>query len=441
MNDCAVIARVILLGNGEVHILLSNLQTVYCTAEALFALLSFPYDFCLNGYKVYDSSTRYVNEKRCAFEDVQGLTLVEIYKDTSSKILFPALIQRAAEKLSDKSAEKLNFINYIYKNTFTDQKDFYIQTYLQFFQVLKSDIVLDRKIPLTNAWQNQAVQELINSSFCVLSNLNSKTESSEIFPAKMEYSGELPVGTLLYSINEPNMVPLSVYADKLGVAKSTVIAWCKKNKLHSAKQDSTGKWFVDINEERPKDRRAGRKCIEKEGVRKNIRLKGTSYEDVQKYIEERKLVTNKIRHFVRSYEEIKYYENHNYHEVEWNGCSALIIDINLYYRCERLGKTNKELILAGESPVVPENDEYHYDIHHIGQRKDSPFAIIPSMVHNSKEYFSVFHSGSSSEELHTKEFEIEKQIFWRNYLNAYEKANGVYSHIPFLNSKHKKDKR
>ena len=119
----------------------------------------------------------------------------------------------------------------------------------------------------------------------------------------------------------------------------------------------------------------------------------------------------------------------------------MIIDVNLDYYCISKDKTNREIISEGGSPVVPNNESYVYQIHHIGQKKDSPFAIIPENIHNGKNTYSFFHQGSEPDvDLHTKEFEIEKRLFWRNYVEQFDKYGG-FRFVPFLNSKHKKHER
>ncbi len=210
-----------------------------------------------------------------------------------------------------------------------------------------------------------------------------------------------------------------------------------KGKLASAFKDEKNKWLIDIND-KATDRRAGRTTIPLPDGRKRVRIRGEDYDSVQKYIKERNLVTDNVRQFIRTKEEIKYYEAHSYHEVSWESGNAMIIDINPDYFSEKHGKTNRQLIADNKSPVVPRKEDYEYVLHHIGQNNNSPLAIIPGNDHGDQKWFSIFHVGKTcSEELHRQDFDKQKRQFWNEYIKMYDQ-NGGYRGIAYLNPKHKR---
>ena len=89
---------------------------------------------------------------------------------------------------------------------------------------------------------------------------------------------------------------------------------------------------------------------------------------------------------------MQYYLDKSYHEVCWDGQPALIIDVNPDYVTKN-GEKNRDRMLRGEPPHIPDPtwEDRVYDVHHIGQHPTSPFAIIPSMHHNSADYSIYFH--------------------------------------------------
>ena len=126
--------------------------------------------------------------------------------------------------------------------------------------------------------------------------------------------------------------------------------------------------------------------------------------------------------------------------MNWNGFVALIIDVNPDYIHSQTNESNRVRMMAGKSPVVPDRsrEEYVYHVHHIGQRSDSPFAIIPEYDHTGKSSAKVFHQGTSSDkDLHTPEFERQKESFWRAYIKEYDEAK-CFVKIPYLNPKSKR---
>ena len=235
---------------------------------------------------------------------------------------------------------------------------------------------------------------------------------------------------------------LKEYAQIHNLNIATVRAWAYQGKFKDMIRRGKNV-FVNRYEEKPTDGRAGRKMDKKAKA-----PKGSSYGEVQAYIEDRNIVTEAIKPYIYHTDEARYYEKKYYHEVgkpEWER-PALIIDVDLTYYSPATKRTNKEAILAGDSPVVPDAEVYDeetgtytkvpvFHVHHIGRRKDSPFAIIPETDHNSKEYYAIFHAAPESDEpLHTKEFEDEKKRFWENYLRLHIKY-GNFQKIPYTSIK------
>lgn len=436
MNNIPI-ARVIMLKDGSVHLALSNRQTVLCTNHSILALFADPFGFIENDFKKYSLTTRDLNIDGKNLNDISGFTLAIVYADKSIKCEFPELFLSAKEAIFQTAEKPIHFKDYSLKTNFTDNKEYLLSLYLNLVNQPYSETHLTRKIPVSPVLEERMLKEVINTH---MSSLEGSIDMAQILIEKTVSTESILKEQELNLAR--NKVTIKEYAKARNLTSTYVQTLISRNKMASAVKVN-GRWYLDPNDEPIDiDRRANRKSKTKtEFGKRQITIQGSSYEDVQEYIAKRKLFTVKTAPFIRTYEEAKYYEKNNYHEVEWDGQLALIIDIKPDYYCESKGKTNREIILEGGSPVVPGDDSFVFHIHHIGQLVNSPFAIIPEQVHNSKELYSIFHSHSSGEaNLHTKEFEMQKKAFWNNYLRYYDAYSG-FSKIPFNNSKHTKHKR
>ena len=83
------------------------------------------------------------------------------------------------------------------------------------------------------------------------------------------------------------------------------------------------------------------------------------------------------------------------------------------------GRTNAERVLDGLSPLG--TDGKSYELHHIGQKSDSPLAVLTSSQH--KKYYSILHKNTGQEmsEIDRTAFEKQRKAFWKAFL---EKTQG-----------------
>lgn len=420
-------ARILLTPNGRIHIALRNTQTYECSANAVSALLRDPVAFEKEGCMKLQNTTRNLNLKRQPLNEIPGLTLAEISSSGEMVCSYTHFMCMVFDAFANGTHEKpLTLDNILDATNFKDMKECYLNFFMRIAGAVAKEISIENKAlpPL------EIGNRLFSETFDFISPRRAELFTDGV-PVEDGHNTDVP----------ENLVSFTRYCELNNFNPATVRVWLKNNKLASVFKDARGRLLLDPNEI-PEDRRKYRSTTRKErGSRKNITLKGNSFEDLQEYIAARKLVTDAVRPFIRSFEEAKYYENHNYHEVFWNGKAAMIIDINPEYYCERLQMTNRQLIEAGKAPVVPQNDTFCYHLHHIGQKMTSPFAIIPEFDHNGKETYLIFHQGSSeAEDIHSKTYEMQKAAFWKTYLEKYDEYKG-YLHIPYNNPKNRKDKR
>lgn len=421
--------RVVLCSDGSIHAALETRKSVICTTEGLMCILTDPQGFFEGNYLNYMDSTPDINAGNLAVDDIPGLTLLRV--DTDNRIIceYPYLFGLLFEAISRGDSSALYAAKIKLQENLSDEKEFLLSLFQALSELRSSGTFLKRKIQLSEEAQNQILREIINTHFSEI--------SSETVPHRTEEteSPEQGFSVLLQTKQSPersqipsHYIRLQDYVERNGYEYVTVHGWCRRGKLASAIQDKSKHWWVNPAD-RPKNLQVGKQKSVNEFGEKMTILREKSYDAVQEYIAKRGLVSPAVSGYIRTYDEIKYYENKNYREVEWDGFSYLIIDINPDYICKSTGKTNRQLIEAGEAPVVPNDEDNSYVLHHVGQKIDSPLAIIPARDHNITSY-RVFHQESSDEgDLHGPEFTVRKNVFWNTFLAKYDKY-GSFHKIP-----------
>lgn len=102
---------------------------------------------------------------------------------------------------------------------------------------------------------------------------------------------------------------------------------------------------------------------------------------------------------IESMDQYEVYKNADLHEAEINGRKCLLKDIDLDYVDPKTGKTNRELMAEGKSPIDSKTGE-KIELHHMGQNFDGPFA---ELCENSE------HGDGNHKTLHTS-----NEGSWRN---------------------------
>jgi hypothetical protein len=107
-----------------------------------------------------------------------------------------------------------------------------------------------------------------------------------------------------------------------------------------------------------------------------------------------------------SREEINIYEIAKLKEATVNGREALIrTDIN-YEVKDQFGRTNLERMKEGYAPLV---DGEQIELHHIGQKMDSPLAELKGAEHRGEGNYSVLHDAKKVSEIDRPRFNLEKE--------------------------------
>ncbi|MFR2119840.1 HNH/ENDO VII family nuclease [Streptococcus salivarius] len=108
-------------------------------------------------------------------------------------------------------------------------------------------------------------------------------------------------------------------------------------------------------------------------------------------------------------EEVEVYKEQNLSEKQVDGRQVLQrddIDPNIK---DEQGRTNKERMENGKAPIV---DGKPVELHHIGQRQDSPFAELTSSVHKEN-YRNLHDVPPQPSQIDRKSFAKEKADYWK----------------------------
>lgn len=81
------------------------------------------------------------------------------------------------------------------------------------------------------------------------------------------------------------------------------------------------------------------------------------------------------------------------------------------------GKTNMDLIKEGKAPYGPDGERIN--LHHIGQKPDSPLAELTDTEHKTND--GILHDKTKTSEIERPVFRKEREAYWRNRYNELNK--------------------
>ena len=157
----------------------------------------------------------------------------------------------------------------------------------------------------------------------------------------------------------------------------------------------------NINSEKPKENYDPDKKVEKQADDNNEQ-KGLTQEQKDK-IKEETGWSDEIIDAIGSMEEYQIYKDAGLIEAEIDGRKCLInpnIDMN---QTDNFGRTNKERMEQGLAPLDKNGNPI--ELHHIGQKNDSPLAELTQEQHRSKENYSILHDTKKDSEIDRKAFD------------------------------------
>ncbi len=122
--------------------------------------------------------------------------------------------------------------------------------------------------------------------------------------------------------------------------------------------------------------------------------------------------SDEINDRIRTPEELKIYEDAELKEVIIGDKPALVRgDIDLEQIDEYTGQTNLERMEKGKPPL--DKDGNPIELHHVGQKPDSPLAELTQEEHRGKGNDNVLHDKTQDSEIDRLEFAKEKREYWK----------------------------
>lgn len=112
---------------------------------------------------------------------------------------------------------------------------------------------------------------------------------------------------------------------------------------------------------------------------------------------------------INSWEEYEIYKEAKLVEDE-NG-NLIRTDID-YDQKDSMGRTNKERCEQGLPPLY--KNGIPIELHHIGQKNDSPLAELTQAEHRGKGNDTVLHNKNKESEIDRQEFARERREYWKN---------------------------
>lgn len=121
--------------------------------------------------------------------------------------------------------------------------------------------------------------------------------------------------------------------------------------------------------------------------------------------------TNEIINSLHSMKEYEIYKKIGLKEANINGKPSLIrTDIN-WERKDSMGRTNLDRAKSGLSPI--NNNGETIELHHIGQKNDSPLAELTPEEHRGKENYLALHDPTKESTINREAFSIERAEHWK----------------------------
>lgn len=467
-------ARIVAAGDGNVYIILKNYHCCILSSDSLCSLLKNPTNFIRKECGEYTSKNGYPARMSGKLSDIPGLTLAYLTEERQLICEHPEVIFTAIQCAKNADAQsQINISEALADGKVLDEKQMCIKLFLSLGSkggnsVENMDFMLSQDTQLqilSEILHNRFFYKPIDESFfdkkdTVKIEPNTAITSPETKNGETNSSAETDDSDLPFTLcnlpSPPQTKPprlrdekqarrndgipdhyicMNDFAKKHNVSTATIHKYKREGTVHPLKDDRGHLWFdPDIFPEKAPDGRGRKPGDSRKASYKPA--KGSSYKEVQNYIQANGFFSDAIRPYIRTIEELNYYLNNKYREMNWYGSPVLTIPVDLEYYSETHKATNRELIIAGESPVVPKL-EVKYDLHHIGQRKDSPLCIIPSNIHNGPKTYSIFHSGTAEEDIHSTAFALQRKQFWTIYVNMCDEFK-YYSMIPYMDKNKKR---
>lgn len=153
---------------------------------------------------------------------------------------------------------------------------------------------------------------------------------------------------------------------------------------------------------------------------KGATLNGLTMHEAALIQKESKFSLNVIKNF-ESMEQYKICKKAGLVETKINGKNVLLRKINLKH-VDEFGKTNLERIKLGKAPLAYDRDAKEWmtcELHHLGQKKDSPLLVLTEAEHRLGENYNLWHHAVEKSEIDRAAFDKIRKAIWKDVAEKY----------------------
>lgn len=127
--------------------------------------------------------------------------------------------------------------------------------------------------------------------------------------------------------------------------------------------------------------------------------------------------SSEVINSIANMDQYNIYKNAKLHEVEINGRKCLCKDIDYDYVDPKTGKTNRELMADGRSPIDSKTGE-KIELHHMGQKYDAPLCELCENSEHGDDNHVILHPEKSSwrqdKVLNNRFNNTDRPNYWKN---------------------------
>ena len=129
-------------------------------------------------------------------------------------------------------------------------------------------------------------------------------------------------------------------------------------------------------------------------------------------VREKSEYSDEINDNIKSTDELEVYQKAGLKEEKIDGKACLVRDDIDWDQKDEFGRTNRERVDEYLSPINKSGDTV--ELHHIGQKDDSPFAELTMEEHRGKDNDTILHDKTKQSEIDRSAFNAEKHSYWKS---------------------------
>lgn len=134
-------------------------------------------------------------------------------------------------------------------------------------------------------------------------------------------------------------------------------------------------------------------------------------DEVRAEINEKSNYSDEVNDNIKSVDELEVYQKAGLKEEQVDGKTCLVRDDIDWEQKDEFGRTNRERAEKNLSPISKNGETV--ELHHIGQKDDSPLAELTMSEHRGKGNDSVLHDKTKDSEIDRPAFTTERINHWK----------------------------